>query len=47
MTQDNRLARIAALQERIAALGRDAQRLEDASQIKRLQRAYGYYIDKG
>lgn len=42
-----RAERIAALEARIVALGLQAQRLEDISLIKRLQRAYGYYIDKG
>ena len=40
-------ARIAALERRIEALERRKQRLEDANAIKRLQRAYGYYVDHG
>ncbi len=28
-------------------MGREAQRLEDISRIKKLQRAYGYYVDRG
>jgi len=40
-------SRVAALQARIEALSVASQRLEDARLIKRLQRAYGYYIDRG
>jgi hypothetical protein len=40
-------ARIAALETRITALDREVERLTDISLIKRLQRAYGYYIDRG
>jgi hypothetical protein len=32
---------------RLAAVSADAARLEDINQVKKLQRAYGYYIDKG
>jgi hypothetical protein len=32
---------------RLDALAADIQRAEDVSAIKRLQRAYGYYLDKG
>jgi hypothetical protein len=39
--------RIEALSERTAALAAEAQRLEEVIAIHRLQRAYGYYIDKG
>lgn len=39
--------RLATLNAKIAALSAEAGRLEDVSRIKRLQRAYGYYIDKG
>jgi hypothetical protein len=39
-------ARIAALQERLAALQKEAALIKDANDIKRLQRAYGYYVDK-
>ena len=42
-----RAERISALEARIVALGLPAQRLQDISLIKRLQRAYGYYIDQG
>jgi hypothetical protein len=42
----DRLQHIRALQQQIDALERQAQRLEDASAIKRLQRAYGYYVDQ-
>lgn len=38
-------ARIAALEQQVATLEQRKARLEDASAIKRLQRAYGYYID--
>ncbi|HEY5568853.1 MAG TPA: nuclear transport factor 2 family protein [Gammaproteobacteria bacterium] len=40
-------ARTAALRARTAALAEEARRLEDVIAIHRLQRAYGYYIDKG
>jgi hypothetical protein len=40
-------ARVAALKERIARLEREAERREDYLAIIKLQRAYGYYIDKG
>jgi hypothetical protein len=35
------------LDERVAALAEEARRLEDIVAIHRIQRAYGYYIDKG
>jgi hypothetical protein len=35
------------LEARLAAVSADTQRLEDANNVKKLQRAYGYYIDKG
>ncbi len=37
--------RIAALDRQIAHLEAEATRLKDVSDIKRLQRAYGYYLD--
>jgi hypothetical protein len=37
--------RIAALDAQIAHLAAQAARAEDVSEIKRLQRAYGYYLD--
>jgi SnoaL-like domain len=40
-------AQSAALEARIAALSHEADRLTDISLVKRLQRAYGYYIDRG
>jgi hypothetical protein len=39
--------RIAALEQQVAALEQRKTRLEDAKAIKRLQRAYGYYVDLG
>ncbi len=38
---------LARLQARIAALNAQAARIEDADAVRKLQRAYGYYIDKG
>ncbi len=38
-------ARAAELGRRLAALERRKTRIEDANAIKRLQRAYGYYVD--
>lgn len=40
-------ARVTALKAKLAALRDEAQRREDHFEIARLQRAYGYYIDKG
>jgi hypothetical protein len=37
----------AALESRIANLAREAQALESSLAIKRLQNAYGYYLEKG
>jgi len=43
---DNRpAANVAALTARVADLEQQAQRLRDINDIKRLQRAYGYYVD--
>lgn len=39
--------RLSELQNQIAALERRKSLLEDANAIKRLQRAYGYYVDRG
>jgi hypothetical protein len=39
-------ARLAALEAELAALEDDLGLLEDTKAIKRLQRAYGYYVDK-
>ena len=39
-------ARLAALQTQLAELEHDVGLLEDTKAIKRLQRAYGYYVDK-
>lgn len=41
------LERIAALESELGALEREIGLLEDSKAIKRLQRAYGYYVDKG
>lgn len=38
---------IAALRQQIAALTQRAQQVKDSNDIKRLQRAYGYYIEEG
>ncbi|HLF11892.1 MAG TPA: nuclear transport factor 2 family protein [Gammaproteobacteria bacterium] len=40
------LARLSALETELAALEDQMQLLEDTKAIKRLQRAYGYYVDK-
>lgn len=40
-------SRIAALEARLEAAERRLQRTEDIESVKRLQRAYGYYLDKG
>lgn len=40
-------ARIAALEARIVKAADAAERLEDVAQIRRLQNAYGYYLDRG
>lgn len=39
-------AEIAALREELRALRQRVQLLEDTEAVKRLQRAYGYYVDK-
>src|SRR5690606_3216222 len=36
-----------SLEERLERLEAEVQRAEDVSALKRLQRAYGYYVDKG
>jgi len=46
-TADPDAARLTALNARVAALTTEAQRLEDINAVKKLQRAFGYYIDKG
>jgi len=38
--------KVAALQGQLQVLEREASRVADASAIKRLQRAYGYYLDQ-
>ncbi len=40
------LVKLTALETELSALERDVRRLEDTKAIKRLQRAYGYYVDK-
>lgn len=39
--------RLAALDEKISAIEADTTYVEDLTQIQRLQRAFGYYLDKG
>jgi hypothetical protein len=46
-TTDLQLERLAALETELASLEQEIQLLEDSKAIKRLQRAYGYYVDKG
>jgi hypothetical protein len=41
------IADSASLRTRVAMLEARAQRLQDINDIKRLQRAYGYYLDEG
>jgi hypothetical protein len=41
----SQIDRIAALDAQVAQLEAEAARAEDVSEIKRLQRAYGYYLD--
>jgi hypothetical protein len=43
---EEKLQKIASLQQRLTELQAEASKVEDASAIKRLQRAYGYYLDK-
>lgn len=43
---DTRDREIAALRAEVATLARRVRELEDVEAIKRLQRAYGYYVDK-
>lgn len=41
------IAQIAALREKLAALQSETQRVQDAQDIKRLQRSFGYYFEEG
>jgi len=43
----NATARVAVLKQRLADLDADITRVEDITAIQRLQRAFGYYLDKG
>jgi hypothetical protein len=45
--QEDSAARIAELRARLADLDADTTRVEDIVAIQRLQRAFGYYLDKG
>lgn len=44
--RDDGLERLAMLEGRLSDLEREITRVEDKKAIKRLQRAYGYYVDK-
>jgi len=44
---DTNLARLAALETKLDSLEREIEILEATKAIKRVQRAYGYYVDKG
>lgn len=41
-----KLQQLAVLQQQIAQLDAQADLIQDANDVKRLQRAYGYYVDK-
>lgn len=41
-----KLQKLTELQRQIAQLDAQADRIKDANDVKRLQRAYGYYVDK-
>ncbi len=45
-TPEDSMTRLAALETELSGLEHRAQLLEDTKAIKRLQRAYGYYVDK-
>jgi len=45
--ESDKAERIAALKERIETLRQNVLRAEAVSDVKRLQRAFGYYIDRG
>jgi hypothetical protein len=38
---------VAALRAKVAGLAAEVQRLEDANSVRNLQRAFGYYLNKG
>lgn len=40
-------ARLAALKERVATLAEETSKVEATTQLQRLGRAFGYYVDKG
>ncbi len=40
-------AGIAALEAKVTALSAEVGRLEDANSVRKLQRAFGYYVDRG
>lgn len=46
VTPDVDAEQIAAMQQQLAGLQARKQRIEDSNDIKRLQRAYGYYMDE-
>ena len=47
MAQSGDAARITALHKRIVTLNDEAKHVEDITWLQRLQRAFGYYVDKG
>src|SRR3569833_2094837 len=44
---DTDAARMAAIKAKVAALSTETERLEDINAVKKLQRAFGYYVDRG
>lgn len=47
LAQDDAVTRLAALRTRVSTLTDATARVEDLTQIQRLGRAFGYYLDKG